>query len=161
MTLAQLKASPFYASFHLFSRPIKAADTFSFREVFLQEKMQKCQVQALNWTNLFQDLMYLSDKPDFSLVQTLLDSLQLELRLLLDPPDGSRERPATTCLELRLCHPEYSSGQRLSSHQHRKHNKDYLMSQLVTPNVYSLRSGAEAAQTWRSFNFDTFCSRAG
>lgn len=56
------------------------------------------------------DLIYLSDKPNYPLIQTLLDSLQQELRLLLDPPDGSKERPATTCLELWLCHPEYSSG---------------------------------------------------
>ncbi|PWA26936.1 hypothetical protein CCH79_00000656 [Gambusia affinis] len=55
-------------------------------------------------------LMYLSDKPNFSLIQTLLDSLQQELRLLLDPPDGTKLRPATTCLELWLCHPEFSSG---------------------------------------------------
>lgn len=60
-----------------------------------------------------QDLMYVSDKPNYPLIQTLLDSLQLELRLLVDPPDGSKERPATTCLELWLCHPEYSSGQLL------------------------------------------------
>ncbi|KAF6732467.1 Collagen alpha-1(II) chain [Oryzias melastigma] len=56
------------------------------------------------------ELVYMSDMPKYSLIQTLLDSLQLELRLLLDPPDGSREHPATTCLELWLCHPEYSSG---------------------------------------------------
>ncbi|MEQ2281309.1 hypothetical protein AMECASPLE_028946, partial [Ameca splendens] len=55
-------------------------------------------------------LMYLSDKPNLSLIQTLLDSLQQELQLLLDPPDGSKEHPATTCLELWLCHPEYRSG---------------------------------------------------
>lgn len=58
-----------------------------------------------------QDLMYVSDKPNYHVVQTVLDSLQQELRLLLDPPDGSKEHPATTCLELWLCHPEYSSGQ--------------------------------------------------
>lgn len=58
-----------------------------------------------------QGLMYVSDKPNYSLIQTLLDSLQHELRLLVDPPDGSKEHPATTCLELWLCHPEYSSGQ--------------------------------------------------
>lgn len=56
------------------------------------------------------DLMYVSDKPNYPLIQTLLDSLQQELRLMLDPPDGSKEHPATTCLELWLCHPEYSSG---------------------------------------------------
>lgn len=55
--------------------------------------------------------MYVSDKPNYPLIQTLLDSLQQELRLLVDPPDGSKERPATTCLELWLCHPEYNSGQ--------------------------------------------------
>lgn len=56
------------------------------------------------------DLMYMSDKPNYSLIQTVLDSLQLELRLLLDPPDGTKEHPATTCLELWLCHPEFTSG---------------------------------------------------
>uniref|UniRef100_A0A8D3C624 Fibrillar collagen NC1 domain-containing protein n=2 Tax=Scophthalmus maximus TaxID=52904 RepID=A0A8D3C624_SCOMX len=54
--------------------------------------------------------MYVSDRPNYFLLQTLLESLQQDLRLLVDPPDGSKERPATTCLELRLCHPEYSSG---------------------------------------------------
>lgn len=53
----------------------------------------------------------MSDKPNYPLIQTVLDSLQLELRLLLDPPDGTKERPATTCLELWLCHPEFTSGQ--------------------------------------------------
>ncbi|XP_029921679.1 collagen alpha-1(III) chain-like [Myripristis murdjan] len=56
------------------------------------------------------DLMYVSDRPNYPLIQTLLDSLQRELRLLVDPPDGSKEFPATTCLELWLCHPNYSSG---------------------------------------------------
>lgn len=60
-----------------------------------------------------QDMMYVSDRPNYLLIQSLLDSLQLELRLLVDPPDGSKEHPATTCLELWLCHPEYSSGQSL------------------------------------------------
>ncbi|XP_072227829.1 collagen alpha-1(II) chain-like [Leuresthes tenuis] len=54
--------------------------------------------------------MYVSDKPNYPLLQTLLDSLQQELRLMLDPPDGSKEHPATTCLELWLSHPEYGSG---------------------------------------------------
>ncbi|KAJ4925954.1 hypothetical protein JOQ06_008139, partial [Pogonophryne albipinna] len=67
--------------------------------------------QSLNMTlTQLRDLMYVSDKPNYSLLQTLLDSLQLELRLLLDPPDGSKEHPASTCLELWLCHPDYSSG---------------------------------------------------
>ncbi|XP_034047688.1 collagen alpha-2(V) chain [Thalassophryne amazonica] len=56
------------------------------------------------------DLVYVSDKPNYPLIQTLLDSLQQELQLLVDPPDGSKDHPATTCMELRLCHPEYSSG---------------------------------------------------
>ncbi|TNN68706.1 Collagen alpha-2(I) chain [Liparis tanakae] len=55
-------------------------------------------------------LMYMSDRPNYPLLQTLLDSLQQQLRLMLDPPDGSKERPATTCLELWACHPGYSSG---------------------------------------------------
>lgn len=58
-----------------------------------------------------QALMYVSDKPNYALIQTLLDSLEQELRLLMDPPDGTKERPATTCLELWLCHPEYTSGE--------------------------------------------------
>ncbi|XP_019209972.1 collagen alpha-1(I) chain isoform X2 [Oreochromis niloticus] len=67
--------------------------------------------KSLNVTlSQLKDLMYMSDKPNYLLIQTLLDTLQEELRLLLDPPDGSKEHPATTCLELWLCHPEYSSG---------------------------------------------------
>lgn len=58
-----------------------------------------------------QDLMYVADRPNYPLIQTLLDSLTQELRLLVDPPDGSKEHPAASCLELWLCHPEYSSGQ--------------------------------------------------
>ncbi|XP_053505551.1 collagen alpha-2(I) chain-like isoform X2 [Ictalurus furcatus] len=54
--------------------------------------------------------MYVSDKPNYSLIQVLLDSLYRDVRLLLDPPDGSKERPASTCLELWLCHPNYTSG---------------------------------------------------
>ncbi|KAM7393226.1 hypothetical protein PAMA_008056 [Pampus argenteus] len=66
---------------------------------------------SLNMTmTQLKDLMYVSDKPNYPLIQTLIDSLQQELRLLVDPPDGSKEHPATTCLELWLCHPEYSSG---------------------------------------------------
>lgn len=109
--------------------------------------------------------MYMSDKPDFSVVQTLLDSLQLELRLLLDPPDGSRERPATTCLELRLCHPEYSSGQKLNtncsvcSHTSTGNTiKMYLfnnglISQLPRPNIYSIKFGLESWSDMVEFNF--------
>lgn len=52
----------------------------------------------------------MSDRPNYLLIQAVLDSLQLELRLLLDPPDGTKEHPATTCLELWLCHPEFASG---------------------------------------------------
>lgn len=59
----------------------------------------------------FQDLMYMSDKPNYSVIQMVLDSLQMELRLLLDPPDGTKEHPASTCLELWLCHPDFPSGQ--------------------------------------------------
>ncbi|XP_071011182.1 collagen alpha-2(V) chain-like [Oncorhynchus clarkii lewisi] len=56
------------------------------------------------------DLQYLSDKPNYPLIQTLLDSLHQDLRLLVDPPDGSKEHPSTTCMELWLCHPDYASG---------------------------------------------------
>ncbi|XP_072309336.1 collagen alpha-1(II) chain-like [Eucyclogobius newberryi] len=66
---------------------------------------------SLNMTlTQLKDQVYQSDKPNHSLLQSLLESLQLELRLILDPPDGSKERPATTCLELWLCHPDYTSG---------------------------------------------------
>lgn len=57
-----------------------------------------------------QELIYVSDRPKYSLIHILLDHLQQDLRLFVSPPDGTKERPATTCLELWLCHPEYSSG---------------------------------------------------
>lgn len=60
--------------------------------------------------NQIKNLMYVSDKPNYSLIQTFLDSLFRDLRLLLDPPDGSKQRPASTCLELWLCRPNYTSG---------------------------------------------------
>ncbi|XP_064817134.1 collagen alpha-1(I) chain-like [Oncorhynchus masou masou] len=56
------------------------------------------------------DLQYLSDKPNYPLIQTLLDSLHQDLRLLVDSPDGSKEHPSTTCMELWLCHPDYASA---------------------------------------------------
>ncbi|KAG7279261.1 hypothetical protein CRUP_033197 [Coryphaenoides rupestris] len=56
------------------------------------------------------DLMYMSDKPNYYILQSLLESLKQDLRLLLDPPDGTKEHPASTCLELWLCHPDYPSG---------------------------------------------------
>ncbi|XP_071399966.1 collagen alpha-1(II) chain [Centroberyx affinis] len=64
---------------------------------------------SLNLTlTQLKDLMYLSDKPNYVLVQTLLDSLQRELRWFIDPPDGTKQHPATTCLELWLAHPNSS-----------------------------------------------------
>nr|XP_057908340.1 collagen alpha-2(I) chain-like [Doryrhamphus excisus] len=66
---------------------------------------------SLNMTlTELKEIMYVSDKPNLHLIQTLLDSLEQEFRRLVDPPDGTKEHPATTCLELWLCHPEYSSG---------------------------------------------------
>lgn len=62
--------------------------------------------------------MYSSDKPNYPLIQTLLDSLYHDLRLLVDPPDGSKQHPASTCLELWLCHPNYTSGQSPVSLKH-------------------------------------------
>uniref|UniRef100_A0A4W5QUV2 Fibrillar collagen NC1 domain-containing protein n=1 Tax=Hucho hucho TaxID=62062 RepID=A0A4W5QUV2_9TELE len=56
------------------------------------------------------DLMYLSDKPNYLLIQTLLDLLHQDLRLLIDPPDGTKEHPATTCLELWLSQPNFTNG---------------------------------------------------
>lgn len=58
-----------------------------------------------------QELIYVSDGPNYSLIHILLAHLQEDLRLYVSPPDGTRKHPATTCLELWLCHPEYSSGQ--------------------------------------------------
>lgn len=57
-----------------------------------------------------QELIYVSDRPNYALIHILLDHIQQDLRLLVSPPDGTKERPATTCLELWLCHPEYNSG---------------------------------------------------
>ncbi|TSV94898.1 Collagen alpha-1(XXVII) chain B [Bagarius yarrelli] len=56
------------------------------------------------------DLMYQSDSPNYPLIKILLNSLQQDLRLFIDPPDGTKERPATTCLELMICHPNYTDG---------------------------------------------------
>lgn len=53
----------------------------------------------------------MSDKPNYLLVQTLLDSLQRDLRWFIDPPDGSKQHPAATCLELWLAHPNSSNGE--------------------------------------------------
>ncbi|XP_048861252.1 collagen alpha-1(II) chain-like [Brienomyrus brachyistius] len=39
-----------------------------------------------------------------------LNTLHRDLRLLLEPPDGTKEHPATTCLELWLCHPYLTNG---------------------------------------------------
>ncbi|XP_064210552.1 collagen alpha-1(II) chain-like isoform X1 [Anguilla rostrata] len=52
----------------------------------------------------------MSDKPNYVLIQAVLDSLRQDLRLFLDPPDGTKEHPATTCLELWLCQPNFTSG---------------------------------------------------
>ncbi|XP_056134911.1 collagen alpha-1(II) chain [Lampris incognitus] len=66
---------------------------------------------SLNLTlSQLKDVMYLSDKPNFVLVRTLLDFLRRDLRWFLDPPDGTKEHPASTCLELWLAHPDYSNG---------------------------------------------------
>lgn len=53
----------------------------------------------------------MSDKPNYVLVQSLLGSLQNDLRWFIDPPDGSKENPATTCQELWLAHPNSSNGE--------------------------------------------------
>lgn len=57
-----------------------------------------------------QELIYQSDEPNYPLIRTLLNSLQQDLRLFIDPPDGTKEHPATTCLELMICHPNYTNG---------------------------------------------------
>ncbi|KAA0717047.1 Collagen alpha-1(XI) chain [Triplophysa tibetana] len=64
---------------------------------------------SLTLTQL-KDLAYQSDKPNYPLIRTLLESLQQDLRFFIDPPDGTKEHPATTCLELMLSHPNFSSG---------------------------------------------------
>ncbi|XP_055742455.1 collagen alpha-2(I) chain-like [Salvelinus fontinalis] len=54
--------------------------------------------------------MYLSDKPNSLLIQTLLDSLHQDLCLFIDPPDGTKKHPATTCLALWLFQPNFTIG---------------------------------------------------
>nr|XP_014016011.1 unnamed protein product [Salmo salar] len=44
------------------------------------------------------------------LIQTLLDSLHQDLGLFIDLPDGTKEHPATTCLELWLSQPNFTNG---------------------------------------------------
>ncbi|KAM7416837.1 hypothetical protein PAMA_018757 [Pampus argenteus] len=56
------------------------------------------------------EVMYMSDEPNYILVQTLLDDLQRDLRWFINPPDGSKQHPATTCLELWLAHPNSPNG---------------------------------------------------
>lgn len=53
----------------------------------------------------------MSEKPNYVLVQTLLDSLQRDLHWFINPPDGSKQHPATTCLELWLAHPNSINGE--------------------------------------------------
>ncbi|XP_055017462.1 collagen alpha-1(III) chain-like [Boleophthalmus pectinirostris] len=52
----------------------------------------------------------MSDTPNYQLVQTLLESLQTELRWFICPPEGTREHPATTCMELWLAQPNVTNG---------------------------------------------------
>lgn len=66
---------------------------------------------SLNLTlTQLKDLTFLSDKPNYPLISTLLEALQRDLRFFIDPPDGTKEHPATTCLELMLSYPNFSSG---------------------------------------------------
>ncbi|KAG2455591.1 CO1A2 protein, partial [Polypterus senegalus] len=58
----------------------------------------------------FKELMSTSDGPNFPLIRHILDTLNREVRLLVDPPDGTKEHPATTCQELQLCLPDLASG---------------------------------------------------
>lgn len=53
----------------------------------------------------------MSEKPNYVLVQTLLDSLQRDLQWFINPPDGTKEHPATTCLELLLVRPNSTNGE--------------------------------------------------
>lgn len=75
-------------------------------------------ISLLHFFLLNQDIMYQSDGPNYPLIRTLLNSLQQDLRLFIDPPDGTKERPATTCLELMICHPNYTDGITLIHHSH-------------------------------------------
>lgn len=65
--------------------------------------------------------MYQSDKPNYPLIKILLESLQRDLQFFIDPPDGTKDHPATTCLELMLCHPNFSSGQNHASRYYYHH----------------------------------------
>ncbi len=53
----------------------------------------------------------MSEKPNYGLVQILLDSLQRDLQWFINPPDGTKQHPATTCLELWLAHPNSTNGE--------------------------------------------------
>ncbi|XP_043914493.1 collagen alpha-2(I) chain-like [Protopterus annectens] len=55
-------------------------------------------------------MLYSSDKPSFHIVWAVLNGLDKEVRLLIDPPNGTKENPATTCKELLMCHPDLPDG---------------------------------------------------
>ncbi|XP_042335451.1 collagen alpha-1(V) chain-like [Sceloporus undulatus] len=56
------------------------------------------------------NLIYSANKLNYSMVWTLMDSLGQELKLLVDTPNGTKDRPATTCTELLLARPHLSDG---------------------------------------------------
>ncbi|KAH0615536.1 hypothetical protein JD844_004919, partial [Phrynosoma platyrhinos] len=56
------------------------------------------------------NLVYSANKLNYSMVWTLMDSLGQELKLLVDPPNGTKDRPATTCKDLLLARPHLSDG---------------------------------------------------
>ncbi|XP_029470106.1 collagen alpha-1(XXVII) chain [Rhinatrema bivittatum] len=55
-------------------------------------------------------LIYSTDKLNYDMVWAILDNLGREIKLLVDPPNGTKENPATTCQELHLAWPLLPDG---------------------------------------------------
>lgn len=58
----------------------------------------------------FQHLIYPADRLNRTTVLALLDDLSRELRTLVEHPDGTKDKPAATCKELLLAHPNLPDG---------------------------------------------------
>ncbi|XP_032994102.1 collagen alpha-1(V) chain-like [Lacerta agilis] len=55
-------------------------------------------------------LIYSASKLNYDYVWSLMDSLGRELKILVDPPNGTRDHPAATCKELLLAQPHLPDG---------------------------------------------------
>lgn len=58
----------------------------------------------------FQHLIYPADCLNRTTVLALLHTLSRELRALVEHPDGTKDKPAATCKELLLAHPNLPDG---------------------------------------------------